>query len=151
VFLKNLLLSLSVIGASTLHFANTAYAGRAPLTLANNSPQNVQVRNYSVTSGISPTSIPTYTVPKGLGSPIAMVSGLDKQNLRMHFEAVSTSSTQQYGCSFDIIISYSSSLDEYSTNYKGVPMSFPNETYVPTCTAPESNRSHYLGGFFTIK
>ena len=155
MFLKNLLLSLGIIGVSTLHFASAAHAAGGQIQLFNGSPQSVKVLNYHVTSGVTPASIsPSFTVQTGATSTIANASGPDKQNLTIQFEAVSTSSTQQYGCSYNIILSYSSSLNEYYSNYQAFPMSFANETYFPTCTAPASgpwSGVGYLGGYFSIK
>lgn len=155
MFLKNLLLSLGVIGVSTLHFANVAHAAGGQIQLFNGSPQSVQVLNYSVTSGVTPPSNSiNSTVFSGQTSTIANASGPDKQNLTIQFEVKSASPTQQYGCSYNIILSYSSSLHEYYSNYQAFPMSFPNETYFPTCTAPASgpwSGVGYLGGYFSIK
>jgi hypothetical protein len=154
MFLKNLLLSLGIIGVSTLHFASAAHAAGGQIQLFNGSPQSVLVSNYTATSGVTPSSIPLLTVLTGATSTIANASGPDKQNISIQFEVKSASTTQQYGCSFNIILSYSSSLHEYYSNYQAFPMSFPNETYFPTCTAPASgpwSGVGYLGGYFSIK
>lgn len=154
MFLKNLLLSLGVIGISALSFTNSAHASGGTIQLFNGSPQSVQVTDYSATSGITPASIPLLIIQTGTTNTIANTSGPDKKNLTIQFSANSTSSTQKFGCSYNIILTYSSSLNEYYANYQAFPISYPNETYFPTCTAPASgpwNAIGVLGGYFSIK
>ena len=155
MFLKNLLLSLGIIGVSTLPFTNSAHASGGTIQLFNGSPQSVQVSDYIVTSGITPGSGTVHPlIPSGSTNTLANTSGPDKKNLTIQFAANSTSSTQKFGCSYNIILTYSSSLNEYYANYQAFPISYPNETYFPTCTAPASgpwNAIGVLGGYFSIK
>lgn len=153
MFLKNLLLSLGVIGVSALSFTNSAHASGGTIQLFNGSPQSVQITGYSATSGISPSTV-SLTVLAGTTGTVVNASGADKKNLTIQFSAESNSSTQKFGCSYNIILTYSSSLNEYYANYQAFPISYQNETYFPTCTAPASgpwNAIGVLGGYFSIK
>lgn len=73
MFLKNLLLSLGVIGVSALSFTNSAHASGGTIQLFNGSPQSVQITGYSATSGISPSTA-SLTVLAGTTGTVANAS-----------------------------------------------------------------------------
>lgn len=151
MFLKNLFVSLGVMGISALSFATPSQAASGTIKVTNNSPQSVAISGYSASPSVTPQSA-SLTIAAGITSVVANASGPDKTDLSIQFTA--TSSDNTYGCNYYINLSYQSSLNQYYSNYIAYPFTRTGGTHFPTCTAPSSgpwSGVSSLGGTFYIQ
>lgn len=103
MFLKNLFVSLSIMGLSAAPFATPSQAASGTIKVTNNSPQSVTISGYSASPSITPQNA-SLTIATGTTSVVANASGPDKTDLSIQFTA--TSNDHTYGCNYYINLSY---------------------------------------------
>ena len=114
MFLKNLFVSLGVMGISALSFATPSQAASGTIKVTNNSPQSVAISGYSASPSVT-TQSTSLTIAAGITTDVANASGPEQTDLSRVF--TSTSNDNTFGCNYYATLTCQSTLNQYFSNY----------------------------------